>query len=206
MSAQTTRKRKGARWRELKREVLLDAALVRITAEGLDAFTMEGVAEEAGVAKGTIYLYFDSKRELIEEAIAHGLDPLVCQVGRIMESDAEPVEKLRRMATANLEYFDERRKLFRIHLDGPYFPHTQSRRLQEKGYRKVLGHTARVLADGVETGALRAADPGIAAAMWLEALTTFILRRLREDGRPPIAEEVEAMLDLFLHGFAAPAS
>lgn len=198
-------KDKSGRWRTLKREALLDAALVRIAADGIDAFTMEGVAEEAGVAKGTIYLYFDSKRRLVEAAIAYSLDPLVDRVTRIMQSGTEPAVKLSRMAEANLEYFDEHRELFRVHLEGPYFPHTQAGRLHEEGYRTVLGHTIAVLREAIETGVFRAFDPAIAAAIWLESLTAFILRRLREEDRDSISSDVEALLDLFLHGLAGPA-
>lgn len=196
-------KSKSPRSRELKREVLLEAALERIASEGLGSFTMEGVAEQAGVAKGTIYLYFESKRELVEEAIAHSIEPLVLRVEAIMESDAEPADKLRRMAEANLEFFDEQRQLFRTHVQGPYFPQTQTGRLRERGYRTVLGHTTRVVREGIGAGLFRAVDPALAAAIWLEALTAFILRRLREEERGPIPAQVETLLDVFLHGFAA---
>ena len=202
MSAQKA-KSKSPRSRELKREVLLEAALERIASEGLGSFTMEGVAEEAGVAKGTIYLYFESKRELVEEAIAHSLEPLVLRVERIMESDAEPTDKLRRMAEANLEFFDAQRQLFRTHVQGPYFPQTQTGRLRERGYRTVLGHTTRVVREAIDAGLFRAVDPALAAAIWLESLTAFILRRLREEERGPIPAQVETLLDVFLHGFAA---
>lgn len=196
-------KSKSPRRRELKREVLLGAALERIASEGLGSFTMEGVAEEAGVAKGTIYLYFESKRELVEEAIAHSLEPLVLRVERIMESDADPTDKLRRMAEANLEFFDAQRQLFRTHVEGPYFPQTQTGRLRERGYRTVLGHTTRVVREAIEAGLFRAVDPALAATLWLESLTAFILHRLREEERPPIPAQVETLLDVFLHGLAA---
>jgi AcrR family transcriptional regulator len=196
-------KAKGARRRELKREVLLEAALERIASEGLDSFTMEGVAEQAGVAKGTIYLYFDSKRALVEQAIAHSLEPLVLRVERIMESDAGPTEKLHRMAVANLEFFDDQRQLFRTHVQGPYFPQTQTGRLRERGYRTVLGHITRVVKEAIDAGHFRAVDPALAATLWLEALTAFILHRLRVDELPPIATQVETLLDVFLHGLSA---
>lgn len=196
-------KSKSPRARELKREVLLEAALERIASEGLGSFTMEGVAEQAGVAKGTIYLYFESKRVLVEEAIAHSIEPLVLRVEAIMESDAEPVDKLRRTAEANLEFFDEQRQLFRTHVQGPYFPQTQTGRLRERGYRTVLGHTTRVVREGIDAGHFRAVDPALAAAIWLESLTAFILRRLREEERGPIPAQVDTLLDVFLHGFAA---
>ena len=202
MPAEPTKSRSD-RWRELKRESLLDAALVRIAAEGIDAFTMESVAEEAGVAKGTIYLYFESKRELVEEAIAYSLDPLVERVVSMLSSDAAPIDKLRGMATANLEHFDEQRHLFRVHLDGPYFPHTQAGRLRERGYRTVLAHTTRVIEEAIAERCFRPVDSAIASAVWMESLVAVILRRLRGDDCEPVADAVDTLVDLFLHGAAA---
>lgn len=196
-------KSKSTRWRELKREVLLEAALERIASEGLGSFTMEGVADQAGVAKGTIYLYFDSKRELVEEAIAHSLVPVIERVTEIMESDSAPTDKLRRMAEANLEFFDAQRQLFKTHVEGPYFPQTQTGRLRERGYRTVLGHTTRVIREAIEQGVFRSVDPALGAAIWLESLTAFILRRLREEDRAPISDDAETLLDVFLNGLAA---
>lgn len=200
-----TKKRKTDRWRELKREAMLDAALVRITAEGPDGFTVEGVAEQAGVAKGTIYLYFASKQQLVAEAIAHALDPLVEEVVGLLGSDAGLEERLRGMARANFAFFDDQRELFRAHLTGPYFPQTQTGRLHERGYRTVLQHTTRCFEAAMEAGAFRRFDPGLAASVWLESLTAFILRRLRDDDWTPVAEEAETLLALFLHGIAVPA-
>ena len=48
-----------------KRAAIMTAAEALLTAVGCDAFSMMGVAERAGVAKGTLYLYFESREELL---------------------------------------------------------------------------------------------------------------------------------------------
>lgn len=199
-----SKKTGSTRWRRLKREAMLEAALERIASDGPEALTIEAVAEQAGVAKGTIYLYFESKQQLVSEAIAHALDPLVEEVVALLRSDLAVEEKLRRMALANLAFFDEERELFRLHLSGPYFPRSQSGRLHERGYRTVLEETTRVVGEAVGAGAFRRFDPGIVAAVWLESLTAVILRRLRAEDLAPAGEEADALLALFLHGVAKP--
>ena len=51
---------------DVRRQQLLDAARELIVERGFEATTMSDVAEAAGVAKGTVYLYFDSKADLLD--------------------------------------------------------------------------------------------------------------------------------------------
>lgn len=51
---------------DVRRKQLLDAARQLIVERGFDATTMSDVADAAGVAKGTVYLYFDSKADLLD--------------------------------------------------------------------------------------------------------------------------------------------
>ncbi len=54
----------------LARKSILDAALALFGEQGLEAMSVEGVAARAGVGKATIYRRWDSKEELVADAIA----------------------------------------------------------------------------------------------------------------------------------------
>src|SRR5262245_2227732 len=60
-----------------KRPASLDAALEEFTARGFAAARMDDVALRAGVAKGTIYLYFKDKEALFQELVRTSLVPIV---------------------------------------------------------------------------------------------------------------------------------
>ncbi len=60
-----------------KRQAILDAALDEFSAKGFAAARMDDVAERAGVAKGTIYLYFKDKDALFQELVRNSLVPIV---------------------------------------------------------------------------------------------------------------------------------
>ena len=72
---------------ELRREQILDAAAQVFLDRGLDQATMAEVAEAAGVAKGTVYLYFDSKSALLTALRARYTSQWLAQSGRL---DAPP--------------------------------------------------------------------------------------------------------------------
>jgi AcrR family transcriptional regulator len=73
-SATPSRRAAGA---AAKRQAILDAALDEFSARGFAAARMDDVAERAGVAKGTIYLYFEDKEALFQELVRTSLVPIV---------------------------------------------------------------------------------------------------------------------------------
>ena len=68
------RRRKEARPAEI-----VDAALGLFVERGFAATRLDDVAERAGVSKGTVYLYFDSKEALLAEAVGRNIGPLLAE-------------------------------------------------------------------------------------------------------------------------------
>jgi TetR/AcrR family transcriptional regulator len=73
-AAQTRQRRKEARPQEL-----LDAALELFVEKGFAATRSEEVAARAGVAKGTLYLYFPSKEDLLKAVVRENLSALIAE-------------------------------------------------------------------------------------------------------------------------------
>src|SRR5580692_4043083 len=92
-----------------KRERILAAALKLFAHEAYQAVTMDRVAVAAGVAKGTLYLYFPSKDALYLGVLSDGLDTAY----RTYQASADPklpvVERMRRSIAVMVEFYDQRR-------------------------------------------------------------------------------------------------
>src|SRR5438105_935360 len=63
--------------RQQRRAAILAAALEEFSARGFAAARLDDVAKRAGVAKGTIYLYFRDKQSLFQELVRAMLSPLI---------------------------------------------------------------------------------------------------------------------------------
>jgi AcrR family transcriptional regulator len=61
--------------KEARRVAIIEAALEEFTAQGFTAAKLDDVAVRAGIGKGTIYLYFDSKESLFEEVVRRNMLP-----------------------------------------------------------------------------------------------------------------------------------
>jgi AcrR family transcriptional regulator len=120
-----------------RRETILEAALNEFSARGFAAARLEDVAKSAGVAKGTIYLYFTDKEALFQELVRFQIGPVMSAFETVLASPL-PLKSLIDQAIEifTREVFGTRRKqVMRLIIsEGPRFP-----ALAEFYYREVLG-------------------------------------------------------------------
>jgi AcrR family transcriptional regulator len=76
---------------------ILDAALRNIALFGEDRLSMSGVADQAGLSRGTVYRYFTNRDELLDALGQHVLDSFKLGVSRAVEGGGEPEDVLRRV-------------------------------------------------------------------------------------------------------------
>jgi AcrR family transcriptional regulator len=145
-----------------KRERILAAALKLFAHEPYQAVTMDRVAGAAGVAKGTLYLYFPSKDALYLGILSDGLDTAY----RTYQSSADPkqpvVERMRRSIAVMVEFYDQRRDFLQ-------FFATEEPRLAEARNRIIEGSRERgfnffasLIEEGIRTGVFAPVDPRLA--------------------------------------------
>jgi len=111
----TPKKKRERRPPEVRREQILDAAARAYTDKGVWSATMSDVADEAGVAKGTIYLYFDSKEKLLAGLQDRYTQEIVQRSRDLLEGDTSGsgIERFDRFLEDMIDYYVERRDLHR---------------------------------------------------------------------------------------------
>lgn len=126
-----------------KREAILAAGLDEFAAQGFAAARLDDVARRAGVAKGTIYLYFRDKEALFQEIIRSVLSPIVAK----LETTMHPDLPVRAVASQLVEVFVQeiygtrRKDVIRLVInEGARFPH-----IAEFYYREVLSRVFAAL-------------------------------------------------------------
>src|SRR4026209_956183 len=90
--------------REDVRDLILDATERLLVRYGYAKMTMDERAQEVGVAKGTLYLHFPSKEEVVLSRVDRMVDRLIGELRELAESRREPVLKLRDMLIARVLY------------------------------------------------------------------------------------------------------
>ncbi|HSP35335.1 MAG TPA: TetR/AcrR family transcriptional regulator, partial [Thermoanaerobaculia bacterium] len=168
-------------WQSYKRQSIQQAVIQLMCREGLHSVTMDRVAQEAGIAKGTIYLHYRDKQELLEDVKNSSLEPMVEKMEDIFRSDAAADRKLQTYSIRYLNYFDERRDLFRILLYEREVVRVQGARYQGDRRRRLVEGAARVIREGIAQGVFRDIDPDNVAAMFVDSNLSMLKLRLLTD-------------------------
>jgi TetR/AcrR family transcriptional regulator, cholesterol catabolism regulator len=80
---------------QAKRSELIHAAATVFAEKGFEAATLNDIAERVGSDRATLYYYFGSKQELLQEAVRGGVEANVVELERILKLDKAPDAKLR---------------------------------------------------------------------------------------------------------------
>jgi len=187
-------------WESYKRQSIQEAVIRLIHHEGLKSVTMERVAQEVGIAKGTVYLHYRDKQELLDAVKDSALTPVMGRVDEILRGEAAPDRKLRACAAEYLTYFDEHRDLFRVLIYEREVTREQGSRYQSERYRHLIQETARVISEGVRSGAFRHVDSHNVAAMFIESMFALMNQRLRSEKPAPVDDDANLIADVFIHG------
>jgi AcrR family transcriptional regulator len=160
-----------------RRDAILAAALDEFSARGFEAARLDDVARRAGVAKGTIYLYFRDKETLFQELVRAMLTPVIGTVEAMGEADLPLAVVADRIVELFVrEVYETRRKdVIRLIIsEGRRFP-----KLAEFYYREVLARIIAAVRSLLRHAAARGevpeglaefpqiiAAPGLVAIIW----------------------------------------
>jgi AcrR family transcriptional regulator len=178
---------------EFRTREILAAARRLMQDRGVEAATMEEIAAAAGVAKGTVYLYFQSKDDLVKALLSQMGENLVRDLEVLLEIRESPREKLNRLVTFLLGFLEEERVLFAIYARDAISTGRYRWELEEK-YLTLL---TRFFTQGVKTHQFISTDP---------RLLTFMLRGLvraagfyqMTDSRKDVMKEVVPVVQTLL--------
>ncbi len=178
------RKRRSAT-PEARRAEILDAALEEFTARGYESARLDDVAKRAGVAKGTIYLYFADKEALFQDLVRSMVHPVLGTLEHMREVDMPArllVEGM--LATFVREILGTRRKdiVRLIFTEGTRFP-----AIAEFYHREVIARVLAVMRPILQRAAERGElpddslarfpqliiAPGLVAIMWNALFATY---------------------------------
>lgn len=187
-----------------KREAIMRAATRVFAANGYANSKVADIARHAGVADGTVYLYFKSKEEILHSIFDRHAGEALAEVRKQIAATDDPREQLRRLATTHLELLGADRDLaivFQVELRGSMkFIETFSAASLTDYLRLIREAFERGQAAGVfrpEPNAKTVANVLFGA---LDEMATNWILSNRRYRLAPMADEV---LDIFLNGVSA---
>lgn len=155
-----------------RRQDIIEAARKVFSKKGFINATIDEIAEEAELSKGTIYTYFTNKDELFVRNMLAGIDDLVEEVSRAASLKKGPEEKLDAIATTYYEYYRTHPDYFRMFMYLFYdevrgtLPADLVKEINDKATYS-LKIVAGVVQEGIDQGIFRPESPWrVANLMW----------------------------------------
>jgi TetR/AcrR family transcriptional regulator, fatty acid metabolism regulator protein len=187
-----------------KREAILRAATRVFARNGYFNSKVADIASAAGVADGTVYLYFKSKEEILHSIFDRSVDTAVVDAREQLEKLKDPGEKLRRIAWLHLERLGADRDLavvFQVELRG-------STKFMEEfsaaGFAEYLGLIRSTFEEGQRAGVFRKElNAKVMAKILFGALDEMATNWIISKRRYKLAPMADQVLDIFLNGVAA---
>jgi AcrR family transcriptional regulator len=189
---------------EARRAQIVEAAAGLWLRRGFDATSVEAIARAAGLAKGTVYLYFPSKEAVLDEAVRrYSLVPAFEALTQPL-AGASLEEAIPRLARELWRRLTEQAPLVRLMLrELPQRPDL-ARNFLEKVVLPANRLFAGWLDAGVAAGAVRPLDTFVAARALVGMLMIFLLTQELYGGRAlaPLRDDAitDTVADVFLRG------
>lgn len=188
-----------------RREEILRAAVEVFAERGYFGARMREVAVRAGVADGTLYLYFKGKEHLLVSILDEYVDAFLTRARRDCAALEDPREKLRSVVERHLFSLGGDRPL--AHVFQIELRHTR-RFLRQVAKGKVAQYLAllqEIIKEGVEGGVFRADVPlEVAARVVFGALDEVVTSWVLATRPAPLAAQSEPVLRLLMQGLALP--
>ena len=198
-----------ARWRrrkEARPQEILDAALQVFAEKGFAAARMDDIAARAGVTKGTIYVYYESKEHLfismVRELTCTTLDTVQEMFERHQGSTASLLRELFGFIYQHIVEDDRRREVVRMLIaEAPRFPALADRYYQEI-HRPCLGMLQQVIQRGIDRGEIRPSAVVDCPQVIIAPIALVDLWIMMYGNRLPLDLKAyfEAHIDLVLNG------
>lgn len=187
---------------------ILDAADRLLARYGYQKMTIDDLAREVGIGKGTVYLHFRSKEEIVLFRVDRVVQRLVEQLRSIAESDAPPAEKIREMLRLRVmfrfesvqHYTESISEVLRALRSGLLERH-------QDHFEQEARVFAKVLKEGLDAGVFHHAQ-GLQTARALltatNALLPFSLSTRELGSRREVENNCKRVADLLVAGLSAP--
>ena len=205
MPALTTPRKRAASGRNGvsgdKRALILKAATKIFARHGFFHSQVADVAKAAGVAAGTVYLYFRSKDDLLTSIFEHSMTRALDNAADAVDGVDDPVERIRRLARVHLGGLGRDRDLavvFQVEL-------RQSTKFMARfsaaQVRTYLGRLRDAVADAQASGQFRGdVNPTLASKAIFGALDEMATNWILSSRQHSLVDDADAVVDLMVNG------
>jgi len=193
--------------RQEVREAILDSVGRLLVKYGYKKMTVEDIAHEAGIGKGSVYLYFPSKEEVALGWFDRGHSIINKEIRTIVDSNLEPSQKLRKLLVRRVMASFDQTQQFVESLDELLAAVRPSLLIRRERYQENMASViAEVLKEGIAAGVFEVPDiirASQAIVLAIHSLLPYSLSVEQLGRRDEIEAKSQAIADILLNGLCS---
>ncbi len=194
------------RQKQERRRQIIAAAKSVFADSGYHGASINAIIERAQIARGTFYLYFESKAAVFDSILDQAMAELRARIHRIEVEDPKappPQVQLRAQVIEVLEYIVRDRALAMLLLSAGHTPDAEAAERLDQFFGEIRDLLRRAFESGTEIKLLRKVDAQLAAAAMLGMVRGVVEQLITQPEPQPIETVVDEVLILALRGVLA---
>lgn len=173
---------------------LLKAALALVSKGGFSALTVAATAQQADVATGTVYIYFESKSHLCVEVFRLATEREVAMVHAAANGEGTPTERLQNAIAVFCERALHSQRLAYALIAEPVDPLVDAERLRfRQAYAAIY---QQLIEDGMRVGAFAAQNTTVSAAAVVGAIPEALIGPLAQHTLKDVSQKDDLILSI----------
>ena len=190
--------------REATRQRIMREAASEFARLGFDQANINTIAEQAGIGKGTIYLYFENKRELFLAMLRHIAQEQLTVIRAALATDGSLSQRLERLFLAFTHLAEEESDTFNVYMSALYGVNRAFQQEATKLLRDYVAVIALVLEESRVHGEIQSVDIEVTALMVLSLTESYVLSaRVLGKSEQEITHHAKYVATLILNGIRA---
>lgn len=176
---------------------IFESAIKVFSSSGYDGASMNNIAINAGVAKGTLYYYFKSKEEIFKYTITEGMNVILKQIEDATEKEEDSLIKIKILCRVQLGLVYENRDFFKVimsQLWGREIRHLQIREVIQL-YINII---EKYLKEAIEQGVLKKSETSFTAYMFFGTLCSAAVYELVNKNNIDIEDVINDLMHYIL--------
>ncbi|MCU0822450.1 MAG: TetR/AcrR family transcriptional regulator, partial [Spirochaetes bacterium] len=183
-----------------KRNAVLEAAMVVFSNKGFHDAHVDEIAELAGVAKGTVYRYFESKEEILKEIIRGNNNKLVEGLNTIFSKEEHILELIKEAIGFYIDFFESNKELYKILTHAPWI----LKEVNEYFYNSIISHLQKIrrrILSLNKQGVLKTTDFYTVFYGIFGFIDGVIQKWFRRNCEYSLREELPVIIEVLFYGF-----
>jgi AcrR family transcriptional regulator len=190
--------------REATRQRIIREAASEFARLGFEQANINTIAEQAGIGKGTIYLYFENKRELFLAMLRQIAQAQLTSIRAALAADGSLQERLERLFLAFARLAHEESDSFNVYMSALYGVNRAFKEEATRLLRDYVAVIALVLEESMARGEIQRVEPDAVALMILSLTEAYVLSAgVLGQSQAQIARQARNVASLVMAGIGA---